>query len=325
MMMSFCKKSVHSFLGLATSIDTTSTFSNTDKLPYRFYHQHHISSSLSGGLGLVTATDADVQRSPNVLESSSVKSTQLPSLPLAPPKRDLCVMGFIDDMGGGVDGLMSCTESLGFESSDERRFDDKIAEGMVENDGNSRSFQYRRSTPRMKYWRKRAGGEVKKFPPPLSSLRPNGQRNFFLRAVRKDGRLELTEVRIDRTEVLRASRQDGRLRLHLIRENDIQDCAEEVEGENRVVQQEVEPEQEEEEEEEENEVVVVAENEEKENVKGIEEEKEEEKFGEWKLFPWSGEGFRWCHELVSHHEHHHHTNHHHNLHAWRQHCVTTGN
>ncbi|KAG7969094.1 hypothetical protein I3843_07G013300 [Carya illinoinensis] len=320
MMMSFCKKSVHSFLGLTTSIDTTSTSLNTDKLPYRFYghhnHQHHVVSLLSGGLGLVTATESDVQRSPNVLESSSVKSTQFPSLPPAPPKKNLGIIGFIDDMGGGVDGLMSCTESLGFESSDERRFDDKIAEGMVENEGNSYSFQYRRSKPRMKYWRKQAGGEVKKFPPPLSSLRPNGQRNFFLRAVRKDGRLELTEVRIDRTEVLRASRQDGRLRLHLIRESDIQDCAEEVEDETRVVQQEVEPEHEEEKEEKEEKAVVV-ENEEKENVKGIEEEKEEEKFGEWE-FPVSGEGFRWCHELVSHHEHHR------NLHAWRQHCVTTG-
>ncbi|XP_041020794.1 cilia- and flagella-associated protein 251 [Juglans microcarpa x Juglans regia] len=353
MFMSFCRKSVHySFLSLTTSIDTTTSTTNTDdNLPFgcQPYHhgQYHISSSLTGGgLGLISAIDGDIQRLPNVMESPSVKSTP-PSSPdyifTTPPRKDPGGMGFIDDMGGGVDGLMSCTESLGFESSDERRFDDKIEEAMVDqNDGNPDRFQ--RSTTKKMKW-KREVGEVKKFPPPLSSLRPNGQRNFFLRAVRKDGRLELTEVKIERTEILRASREDGRLRLHLIRDDDIQDSVEEEEEEEEedVVDEEIEREQDKEEKEKEKAVLVEKEEvqaEEKEIVDveevvlqqkvigDFEEDREKESAVEEWEFPLSGEGFRWCHELMSHHDHHHHphhhSNHHHNLHVWRQHCVTTG-
>ncbi|KAG7968593.1 hypothetical protein I3843_08G162300 [Carya illinoinensis] len=353
--MSFCRKSVHySFLALTTSIDTTTSTTNTDKLPFGcqpYHHQYHISSSLPGGLGLTSAIDGDIQRLPNVIESPSVKSN-LPSSPeyifTTPPRKEPGGMGFIDDMGGGVDGLMSCTESLGFESSDERRFDDKIEEAMIDqNDGNRDSFQ--RSTTKKLKWKKE-GVEVKKFPPPLSSLSPNGQRNFFLRAVRKDGRLELTEVRIDRTEILRASREDGRLRLHLIRDDYIQDSVEEEEEEeeeNVALDEEIEREQDKEEKEKEKEEAVLVEEEEEEEEQAEEKEigdleevvqqkvngdvKEDREKGreveEWE-FPVSGEGFRWCHELVSHHDHHHHhhhSNHHHNLHyVWRQHCVTTG-
>ncbi|XP_059439807.1 uncharacterized protein LOC132172340 [Corylus avellana] len=314
MVMSFCKKSVHAFLGLTTSIDTTTT-AFTDKLPCH----HHISSSLAGGLGLISAAGGgDIQRSPNVLESSSVKSTPPPPPPPPPPPaapmmmtmmmmmkdKDPRGIGFIDDIGGSVDGLMSCTESLGFESSDERRFDDKIEEEINGNNESSNDGFQRRTTisTRMK-WRKE-GAEVKKFPPPLSSMTRNGQRNFFFRAVRKDGRLELTEVRIDRTEILRASRQDGRLRLHLIRDDPDEDEEEETDFE------------EEEEEEEEEEVSGDEED-------RVEEEKEEEESGEWK-FPASGDGVIRCHELASHHHHQHHSHHQHNLHIWRQHCVTTG-
>jgi hypothetical protein len=330
MVMSFCKKSVHALLGLTTTIDTTTntTTAFTDKLPC--HHHQHISSSLAGGLGLISsAGGGDIQRCPNVLESSSVKSTPPSSPPPAAAAAPMMMMmkdprgiGFIDDIGGGVDGLMSCTESLGFESSDERRFDDKIEEEINGNHESSNDgFQRRTISTRMK-WRKE-GGEVKKFPPPLSSMTRNGQRNFFFRAVRKDGRLELTEVRIDRTEILHASRQDGRLRLHLIRDDhDIQDCIDDDQEEETVV--------EEEEEEEEEEEVVEEEEEEEEKVNGdeedsVEEVKDEEGCGEWK-FPATGDGFIRCHELASHHHNHHqhHSRHQHNLHIWRQHCVTTG-
>nr|POF15842.1 hypothetical protein CFP56_35278 [Quercus suber] len=101
---------------------------------------------------------------------------------------------------------MSCTESLGFESSDERRVEVDRNDDINGNDeGGVCSRKMRRS--RMKF------GEVKKFPPPLSSLNHNGTRSFFLRAVRKDGRLELTEVRLDRAETLCASREDGRTQI----------------------------------------------------------------------------------------------------------------
>lgn len=202
---------------------------------------------------------------------------------------------------------MSCTESLGFESSDERRVEVDRNDDINGNEGGVCSRKMRRS--RMKF------GEVKKFPPPLSSLNHNGRRSFFLRAVRKDGRLELTEVRLDRAETLCASREDGRLRLHLI-----QDCIEEEqEEENLELEQEEEEEKEDKEEEEK-------------MVEGVEEDIEEERVEEWK-FPVSGEGLRRCIEMASHdhhnqyhhhHHHHHHSNHHHNLNVWRQHCVTTG-
>lgn len=326
MIMSLCKKSVHSFFNLTTSLDTT--MNDPHKLSYNQCHSQ-ISSSppssfLSGGLGLITANDT--QHSPNVLESSSIKasSSSPPSSPCSspPPKKDPSgnSVFFLDDIGDGiVDGLMSCTESLGFESSDERRVEvDRNNDINGNDEGGVCSRRMRRS--RMKF------GEVKKFPPPLSSLNHNGRRSFFLRAVRKDGRLELTEVRLDRAETLRASREDGRLRLHLI-----QDCIEEEEQEeeNLEVEQEeeekemVEEEKEDEEEEEE---------EEEKMVEGVEEDIEEERVEEWK-FPVSGEGLRRCIEMASHdhhnqyhhhHHHHHHSNHHHNLNVWRQHCVTTG-
>ena len=58
---------------------------------------------------------------------------------------------------------------------------------------------------------------MKKFPPPLTSLNRYGWPSFILRPVRKNGRLELTEVKIHRPEILRASRENGRLTIHLVK------------------------------------------------------------------------------------------------------------
>ncbi|KAI9092511.1 hypothetical protein K1719_027639 [Acacia pycnantha] len=67
--------------------------------------------------------------------------------------------------------------------------------------------------------------EARSFPPPFSSLNLNGQPSFFLRPVRKDGTLTLTEVIIHRPEILWAWRHehDGRLILHLISEDDFEE------------------------------------------------------------------------------------------------------
>ncbi|KAI9125449.1 hypothetical protein K1719_004065 [Acacia pycnantha] len=73
--------------------------------------------------------------------------------------------------------------------------------------------------------------EARSFPPPLSSLNLNGQPSFFLRLIRKDGTLTLTEVRIHRPEILWAWRHDGRLILHLIPEDDFEEDDEEEEEE----------------------------------------------------------------------------------------------
>ncbi|XVF42017.1 hypothetical protein PTKIN_Ptkin01aG0326500 [Pterospermum kingtungense] len=109
MLKYFCnKKKVHSCLGLSNTTD---------------------SPPLSKcGLGLITNIETAPRVNPNVISSTS--SALINVNPMAPTslspsstKKDPGGIG-LDDMGGGVDGLMSCTESLGFESCDERRADD---------------------------------------------------------------------------------------------------------------------------------------------------------------------------------------------------------
>ena len=331
-MMSFCKKSVHSFLGLTSTsnMDTSTNTNPSNTNDHHIHHEHNNNklippwklSQTNGGLGtLVTSTDDNMitrRRLPNVLEStSSTKSSSSSSSSSPPPpprKKDPNRgIGFIDDIGGGVNGLMSCTESLGFESSDERRVDDEddIDNVVVADDDELTLTVKPWSTTKVKCRGRRSDHyEVKKFPPPLSSLNQNGQPSFFLRPVRKDGRLELTEVRIHRPEILKAYREDGRLRLHLIRDDDEEeeDNIDEEEQEKEMIKEEDEEEQE------------------KEMIKEEEEEEKEEEGDDQKMkFPLSGgEGFRRCHELVNHHHHHHHhQQHQQNLHVWRQHCVTT--
>ena len=303
-MMSFCRKSVHFLLSLtATTVDTAAAAD---------HHHHNLNPPWKcQALGLVTATNDMIRcRSPNVLESSSLNNKSTSSSPAVatnsqppPPaleKKDPGGIGFIDDIGGGIDGLMSCTESLGFESSDERRADDDEEELCLVSEV--------RPWTKKEKWRKRtssASTGLKRFPPPLSSLNRNGQPSFFLRPVRKDGRLELTEVRIHRLEILRAYRGDGRLRLHFILDDEDEDeDGNIIEEEEEKVEESVVREEEEKVEE-----SVVREDEEERNVNG----------DEWEIpVSSAGEGLRRCHEVVNHHDHHHH-----HLQVWRQHCVTT--
>uniref|UniRef100_A0A803Q009 DUF4283 domain-containing protein n=1 Tax=Cannabis sativa TaxID=3483 RepID=A0A803Q009_CANSA len=191
-------------------------------------------------------------RSTNDLESTAASSFKAdPSSPYFSPSKTKDHhhgssgrgMGFIDDFGAGVNGLTSCTESLGFESSDERRVEEDDHHVMDSVGGEeltltSRPWSTSTATKakcggiRRRSIRDRhlyQNHEVKKFPPPLSSLNQNGQPSFYLQAVRKEGRLELTEVRIHRPEILRAFRENGRLRLQFIREDDDCDDAEEEE------------------------------------------------------------------------------------------------
>ncbi|KAJ7973396.1 Protein FANTASTIC FOUR like [Quillaja saponaria] len=288
-MMSFCP----------TNSSTTTT---TENFSFQSHHnqkhrQYIVSVVGGGGLGLIIAT-GDIQKPSNILESTTVKPTP-PSSPRV--KKDPGGIGFIEDIGGGVDGLMSCTETLGFESPDERRIDDQIEEINNENfdqngTGNSCGRTTKTAEAKSAKWR----DQVKKFPQPISSLNQNGKPSFFLHPVRKDGRLELTEVRIHRPEILLASRQDGRLRLQLISED--QDI---IEGEEEEAEEEEVDEQE------------------------VEEKLEEERNGEfWKFPAVNGDGLMRCHELVNHHHHrynnrnHHHHNQQH-LHVWSEpHCVT---
>ncbi|KAL3516157.1 hypothetical protein ACH5RR_023059 [Cinchona calisaya] len=132
-------------------------------------------------------------------------------------------IGFVDAVGGSVDGLMSCTESLGFESSDGRRIDDQIENLDVIEELRSR----KETTVGSRWKRERVKKERQNFPPPLSSLYENGKPTFSLRLLRKDGKIELQEEKIDRPEIFRARRKNGRLRLDLIKNED-----EDIEEEN---------------------------------------------------------------------------------------------
>ncbi|GAU11559.1 hypothetical protein TSUD_345500 [Trifolium subterraneum] len=86
-------------------------------------------------------------------------------------------------VSGDVDGLMSCTESLGFESSDERRVNDDDDVNCDENENDEiwrRKMMMKKAESR--------GNLMRSFPPPLTSLNRNGKPSFYLRPVRKDGR-----------------------------------------------------------------------------------------------------------------------------------------
>lgn len=338
--MSFCKKGLHSFLGLTYFIDSNTAAvsvacpaAKTSPPPAS---AADAAPSLARGVGLTTAT-GDMCRQPNVLESSAVKSSSSPAaVKEEGPDGSNNVGMFLDDIGEVVDGLMSCTESLGFESSDERRVDDQMMMEDIESMSNKNCDGEGRHVGRTRWREESERRREKKFPPPLSSLNHKGQPSFFLRPVRRDGRLELTEVRLDRPEILRSSRQDGRLRLEFITD-------EEEEEEEQGEQEEVEYEEEQivEEEEEDSDLCEAQDSGESieywtsEEAGHPDEERfefeEEERVGEWRFHHHhqvSNEGFGRCHGLLNHHEHHHHhhhhLHHHHNsLHVWRQPCVTT--
>ncbi|KAL7205223.1 hypothetical protein ACSBR2_018204 [Camellia fascicularis] len=224
-MINFCVKSVHSLLNFANTKDNNN--GTVVETPPR-HHCQNLASPVAGGLSFVTLFADNIHRPSNVVESSAVKSSPPPPSSSTATTAAAVKIGFLDEVRGSVDGLMLCTESLGFESSDEWRVDDKI-ENISEDVVNSMTMTTIWAKRKRMGWR----SEVKNFPPPLSSLNQNGKPVFYLRPVRRDGRLELMEVKIERLEVLRASREDGRLRLHLIRDVDVEE-EEQVEEEEKI-------------------------------------------------------------------------------------------
>ncbi|XP_060169062.1 transcription initiation factor TFIID subunit 7-like [Lycium barbarum] len=297
MMTSFCNKKVHPFICLPNS-------------------KHN-----------GTEIDFSLPR-PDIFTAASIGGDTPMTPPAAVEKKDPGGFGFLDEVGGTVDGLMSCTETLGFESSDERSVDDQIEDNHHEIDlfptrnsyygtNNMASTNNSRSSQRGNLEKKE---KTKKFPPPLSSLSQDGKPNFFLRAVRKDGRLELTEVKIGWQKTLLASRQDGRLRLHLIPNEKEEEEEEEnedfpVETEKHLNDEEIETVEENEHLDDDGVIETIEEN----DDEIIDDDDEEEKVEEWK-FPMtssaSGDAHRRCYG--GHHGHRHN-----NLHVWRQRCVTT--
>ncbi|XP_010553744.1 PREDICTED: sarcoplasmic reticulum histidine-rich calcium-binding protein [Tarenaya hassleriana] len=117
------------------------------------------------------------------------------------------------------DGLMSCTECLGFESYDETRVSDGTTCHAVESGMMAcHAAEEAEAIGKRRREENTAEREKKKtFPPLLTSLADGGGRRWFnLRQVRRDGRLEISQVSIQRPEILRTSRENGRLRLDLV-------------------------------------------------------------------------------------------------------------
>lgn len=108
------------------------------------------------------------------------------------------------------EGFWTCTESLGFESSDERVGGEGGDQHVVVGEQMDEAACEGRPPPRRK---KRADAT---FPPPLPGLDWSGRSKTVLRAERGDGRLRLTEFKVGRPDTLHACREGGRLKLHLV-------------------------------------------------------------------------------------------------------------
>ncbi|XP_020959722.1 protein FANTASTIC FOUR 4-like isoform X2 [Arachis ipaensis] len=190
---------------LLLPITMINTFLKNKNIRLKLQQHHHQSPRLD--LLTLPKHDEQPKKPPNVVESAMLMNHHHYSSPST-------AIGFDDD------GMTSCTESLGFESSNERCFicDHQQEQEWIHDENHDADVSdWRRNNMDRKESRRGRNSKVSRsFPPPLTSLNRNGQPSFFLRPVRKDGRLELTQVRIQRQEILHACRQDGRLILHLI-------------------------------------------------------------------------------------------------------------
>ncbi|KAL0856687.1 hypothetical protein Bca101_061841 [Brassica carinata] len=144
--------------------------------------------------------------------------------------RDLCGTSTAEEE---ANGLMLCTEYLGFESYDMKMSQNEVEKKMTchAEEETERVERKRRKTTEEQNVVAPVREGKKQFPPPLSSLNVRGQRSFYLQPMRKDGRLELTRVMIDRPEIFHVSRENGRLRLHLINGTTRKSCDGTLRGE----------------------------------------------------------------------------------------------
>ncbi|MQL91672.1 hypothetical protein Taro_024288, partial [Colocasia esculenta] len=125
---------------------------------------------------------------PHVVESTAIGSKP-PCLPLPLPLPSLAEVGGVEEASRsgclyGRSGA-ACLDLLDDDALQHRK---------------GRSMRRRRKT------------QAKEFPPPIPLLGVGGHSSSFLKVVKSDGRLVLTEVRVEWPEILRASRRlDGRL------------------------------------------------------------------------------------------------------------------
>lgn len=276
--MSVCRNSVNSFIGLPPVLE-----------------EDHFSQAFHQTLGVPSPPSSPPYFPPNYLNLTlnPLKPIKvLDPLTTSPAVSAGDLAG--DSRNSGHIDLMSCTESLGFESSEEMMssLDDlgsfESCNSRRNNGGlsssSSSSFFLRRREKRVSSLL-----EEKNFPPPLTSLSENGRRNFTLKSMRNNGRLQIVGVMTEHPEILYASRDNGRLRLHLVKDvnhhhhhHDHHDNHDEKEKNT----EEREKEEEREKTEEENQEDDVAEDDD-------DDEEEEEEEREWKN-PTVGRLRRWC-------------------------------
>ncbi|GMI94522.1 hypothetical protein HRI_003121500 [Hibiscus trionum] len=157
------------------------------------------------GLGLIFNDETPRVMNPNVIESSSLVIVNDDNLVVPPPPPPPLPLP-------GMIGFIPRAERSGFERFEGSRVNGDISEGH--------HHHYHCEKERGRWRSKNTRDEIerckKRFPPPLPWLNEKGQPCFYLKAVRKNGRLELTEVKIQRPESLRAMRVDGRLKLYFL-------------------------------------------------------------------------------------------------------------
>jgi Fantastic Four meristem regulator len=101
----------------------------------------------------------------------------------------------------GNTSFQLCTESLGFESSD-----CSVGEGEEELDLLPSTLRNDEKVDKERGEGRVEGKKQKSFPPPLRWMSTQaGKQSSYMKSERKDGRLILTEVRIERPEVFQVS------------------------------------------------------------------------------------------------------------------------
>ncbi|XP_072982830.1 uncharacterized protein [Typha latifolia] len=188
-------------LSLRKSLHTLLGFSDPDDRRDPSYRCRNI--PLPDG-GLLRLLAGDPPKPPHVVESAVVGPTASP--PAA--RVDAGSRGLLHPDHGD-----HCTESIGSESCD----GEAVEEAEMEEKVAAAAEEEKREWGQPRRRREAAKADAKRFPPPLPWL--VGRRSLFFRVVKEDGRVRLTEVRMERPEIFHASRHDGRLRLELIGRN----------------------------------------------------------------------------------------------------------
>ncbi|PSR89854.1 Protein FANTASTIC FOUR like [Actinidia chinensis var. chinensis] len=133
-----------------------------------------------------------------------------------------------------LESLHLCTESLGFESSDDvEDFKAEMNNGWKSQEERisvRKSTGSENLTGELRRSRTSTGGE---FPPPISCIGESGKPWVHFKSYRQDGRFVLKEIRVPTREFLHARRENGCLKLQFFQTEDeiLEDEDEEEEDE----------------------------------------------------------------------------------------------